>query len=82
MKHGCSLEREGVRMKRSTESLTAIKTTVNQPGIQTSHYYASCFGKQGSIGLSANYAKEGGENDSTGDVFGKFAEKYQFSKQF
>ena len=69
-------------MRTSTESLTATKITVNQPCIQPSHHYASCFGKQGSIGLSANYAKEGGENDSTGDVFGKFAEKYQFSNQF
>ena len=69
-------------MRTSTESLTATKIATNQPGIQTSHYYASCCGKQGSIGLSANYAKEGGENDSTGDVFYEFEEKYQVTKQF
>jgi hypothetical protein len=55
-------------MKTSTESLSAITITVNQPCIQTSHHYASCFGKQGSIRLSANYTKEGGENDSTEDA--------------
>ena len=69
-------------MRTSTESLTATKIAVNQPGIQTSHCYASCFGKQGSIGLSANYAKEGGENDSTEDVSWKFTEKYHVTNQF
>jgi len=69
-------------MKTSTESLRATKITMNQPYMQPSDYYASCFGKQGSIGLSANYAKEGGENDSAEYVFWKFEEKHQVTNQF
>jgi len=69
-------------MKKSTESLTATLKEVIQSPIQLAHHYASCFGKQGFIRLSGNYAKEGGENDSTGNVSRKFAEKYQFSNQF
>ena len=69
-------------MRTSTESLTATKTTVNQPCIQPSHHYASCFWKQGSTRLSANYTKEGGENDGTEDVSWKFTEKYHVTNQF
>jgi len=39
-------------------------------------------GKQVSTRLSANYTEEGGENDSTEDVFWKFEEKYQVTNQF
>jgi len=54
MKHGCSYEREGFRMERSTESLTATSQQKEQSRISNSHHYASCFWKQALIRLLKN----------------------------